>query len=134
MGRDLHYLSTAGAVLLLVAATSPFSGLALAQAKRPPSLFQGFSGNSDQPINITSEKLDVYEADQKAVFTGKVVATQGDAVLRSGVLTVFYDDSGDSAPAAKPAPEERARAVTRLEAVGAVVVTSADQKAESEIG
>lgn len=108
------------------------SGSAYAQAKPRPGIFQGFSGNSDQPIAITSDELEADQTAQKVLFKGHVVATQGESTLNSNVLTVFYEDSGGDA--AQPAQTEGTRSVKRLEAAGSVVVTSADQKAEGDTG
>jgi lipopolysaccharide export system protein LptA len=69
------------------------------------------------------------------------VATQGESVLRSARLVVFYVNTqeGAAAEAGKPAASSstapsQASAVKRLEASGGVVVTSADQKATGSSG
>jgi lipopolysaccharide export system protein LptA len=103
------------------------SGAALAQAKKAPNPFQGFSSDNDQPVDVKSESLEVYQNEQKAIFVGNVVATQGESTLRSARLTVFYDNSGAPAPS-------QASAIKRLEADGNVIVTSADQKATGSKG
>jgi lipopolysaccharide export system protein LptA len=103
------------------------SGAAMAQAKKAPNPFQGFSSDNGQPVDVKSESLEVYQNEQKAVFVGNVVATQGESTLRSARLTVFYDNSGAPAPS-------QASAIKRLEADGDVVVTSADQSATGSKG
>jgi lipopolysaccharide export system protein LptA len=109
-------------LVLVVAA-----GTAFAQAKKTPNPFQGFSSDNGQPVDVKSETLEVYQNEQKAIFIGNVVATQGDSTLRSARLTVFYDNSGSQAPS-------QSSAIKRLEADGGVVVTSADQKATGAKG
>ncbi|MFD0985561.1 LptA/OstA family protein [Methyloligella solikamskensis] len=60
-----------------------------------PGAFKGLSKNSDQPIDIASEKLTVYDAEKVAVFTGNVRAVQGDSVLTTTRLDVFYKGSAN---------------------------------------
>lgn len=74
--------------LLLGAAIVPAAG---ADANKPSTPFEGFSSKSDKPVNITADQLEMHNDEQKAIFTGNVVATQGDSVLNSDELTVFYE-------------------------------------------
>jgi lipopolysaccharide export system protein LptA len=46
-------------------------------------------GDSSKPINIQAVKLDYFDKEQKLVYTGNVVAVQGDSKLMSAVLTIF---------------------------------------------
>ena len=39
-------------------------------------------GNSRAPISINAEKLDYFDKEQKLVYTGSVVATQGESTLK----------------------------------------------------
>lgn len=48
---------------------------------------------SDKPIEITSDALEVLQKQNKAIFTGHVVAVQGDVHLKSEKMTVFYKNS-----------------------------------------
>src|SRR6478735_5496197 len=77
-------------VVSVLAAGSP----AQAQSRARPNPFQGFAGNNDQPINVTSESIEVYTNEQRAIFIGNVVAKQGESVLRTPRLTVYYDQAG----------------------------------------
>jgi len=60
--------------------------LALAQA--PNRSFDG-----KQPIEITSDSLEVQQKENVAVFVGNVVAIQGDVRLKSDRMTVYYTGS-----------------------------------------
>ncbi len=102
--------------------------IATAQAQTVTNAFDGFSNNSDEPVDIEADRLDVRDKDQAAVFTGKVVVTQGDSRLETKALTVFYTGG---ATAQSPASS---RSIRRLEADGGVVVTSKDQKATGASG
>lgn len=46
-------------------------------------------GNSKEPISIDADKLNYYDKDQKAIYTGNVVVIQGDSKLTCTVMTVF---------------------------------------------
>lgn len=94
---------------------------------------------SDQPIEISSDKLDVLQDQHKAIFTGNVIAVQGTSTMRSAVMTVFYTDSA----AAKPAAAEAAapsnapasgQSISRIEATGSVVFTTPTETAIGELG
>jgi lipopolysaccharide export system protein LptA len=117
--------------MLVVAACLAAPVPAWAQQKQP-NPFQGFSSDSGQPVDVTSESLEVHQNEQKAIFVGNVVATQGESVLKTPRLTVFYDNSGTEGGAT--AAPTQASAIKRLEASGGVVVTSADQKATGADG
>jgi lipopolysaccharide export system protein LptA len=81
-----------------------------------------------------------------AVFTGSVVVTQGETVMKCKELRVFYDQddpkgsakaNAKSSPkagtmkAAQPGPGGR-QSIRRLEARGGVIVTTKDQTATGE--
>lgn len=134
----------------LAAGAVPQAALAQAAAKKASSPFQGFSADNGQPVDVKSDSLEVHQTEQRAVFVGNVVATQGESVLHSDKLIVFYDnaevgaagtakapDAAAAAPAAAPAAgaaPAQASAIKRLEATGNVVVTSTDQKATGATG
>lgn len=140
--------------LLLVATTAVFlTGAAFAQpAKAPaksqetgvPNALQGFATNKDQPIQIEAASLEVRDKDKRAVFTGNVVVTQGDTVMKCEELHVFYDQDdpkgaakgspkGGTMKAAQPGPGGR-QSIRRLEARRKVQVTTKDQTATGALG
>jgi lipopolysaccharide export system protein LptA len=68
-----------------------------AQAPKAPAAqrsdpFGGFGANSKDPIRIDANKLEVFDKDQKAIYSGDVVAVRGTTVTRSSVMTIFYDN------------------------------------------
>ena len=68
------------------------SGLVHAQAVN--NGFAGFASDSNEPIDIESDTLEVQDAKKIAIFRGNVKAVQGDMTLRSKALHVSY--AGDS--------------------------------------
>ncbi len=139
--RDL-LAAAAVAVLLSFAATD-------AGAQGPPSAFEGFSKSRGQPVKIQAASLEVRDKDKMATFTGDVVVTQGDTVMRCQVLVVFYDADlvgQEVRPAPKAAPKAASKTgpkagppgsnaqqqIRRMEATGGVVVNQKDQNATGE--
>jgi len=90
--------------------------------------FGGFSRDSNQPIDIEADQLKVNDVKKTALFSGNVKAKQGDFILRSRFLEVFYD--GNARPGAKSGANGK---VKKLEAKGKVLITTKDkQSATSE--
>jgi lipopolysaccharide export system protein LptA len=103
-----------------------------------PNALQGFSQNKDKPVQIEAQQLDVRDKDKVAVFSGNVVVTQGDTIMKCKTLHVFYDQDEPKAgapkmKAAQPGPGGR-QAIKRLEARGGVVVIQKEQTATGETG
>ena len=55
---------------------------------------QGVKLDSSQPIEVVSDTLEVLQEQQKAIFSGNVVATQGNINMRAATMVVFYRDTG----------------------------------------
>tara|TARA_R110002020_G_scaffold56074_40_gene155406 strand:+ start:1672 stop:2250 length:579 start_codon:yes stop_codon:yes gene_type:complete len=103
--------------------------------------FSGLGGESDEPIQIESDELEVRDQEGVAIFDGNVVVIQGASRLRAAKLIVHYDGGGqagqkleaDSAPKSD-APGGGGQQISSLEAIGGVVVTSEDQTATGDRG
>ncbi|MEJ0095976.1 MAG: LptA/OstA family protein [Methylocella sp.] len=81
-------------------------------------------GNSKEPVNIEASKLDYYDKEQKMIYTGNVIATQGESKLKATVLVIFLTPKDADAPGGVPSNSSQVR---RMEATGPVTVTSKDQ-------
>jgi lipopolysaccharide export system protein LptA len=46
--------------------------------------------DKDQPIQIVSDRLDAYNEKKLVVFSGNAVATQGDKIIKSDRLLLYY--------------------------------------------
>jgi lipopolysaccharide export system protein LptA len=111
-----------------------------------PNAFQGFSRDTDQPVTIEADSLEIHDKDRYAVFIGNVVVKQGDSTMRSRELKVHYEGSMRDASKerkSEPAPaksasgkatNDPAQRIRRIEALGGVIVTSKDQKATGDKG
>jgi lipopolysaccharide export system protein LptA len=128
-----------------VSAQAQQKGQAKSQDTGVPNALQGFATNKDQPVQIEAASLEVRDKDKMAVFIGNVVVTQGDTVMKCKELRVFYapQESKDGAKpnaatsstmkAAKPGPGGR-QGISKLEALGGVIVTTKDQTATGAKG
>ncbi|MDE2365234.1 MAG: organic solvent tolerance protein OstA [Hyphomicrobiales bacterium] len=66
--------------------------LAAAQPALAAALLPGSSGK--EPYTVDASKLDYFEKEQKLVYTGDVIATQGQTKVRGSVMTIYLDKSG----------------------------------------
>lgn len=86
---------------------------------------------SKEPININSDKLDFLNKENKLIYTGHVVAVQGDSTLKASKLNI--DLEKDTSAAATPAPTDAGASaagnssVRHMEADGPVTMISKDQ-------
>lgn len=88
-------------------------------------------GNSKEPVNIDAAKLDYFDKEQKLVYTGNVVATQGESKLKATTLVIFLMPKEASDAAGVPSSSSQLR---RMEAAGPVTVTSKDQVGTGDSG
>lgn len=98
--RATDFGAPALAVLLAVAAP----GAALAQA--------AFGLGGSEPVEIESDRLEVLDRENMAIFTGNVVLVQGALLLRTVKLTAFYTqvEAEPGAEDGADAPEAAAEA------------------------
>ena len=64
------------------------SSSAQVKQEQPASALKGHDTNA--PVDVTSDRIEVQERADRAVFTGNVHATQGDMTLDTPRLTVAY--------------------------------------------
>ena len=108
---------------LLGVASVLFAGAPMAGAV----LAQGFDHDSDLPIEITADSLEVLQDEQIATFVGNVDAVQGDLVLTSDQLRVHYRGSEEGEAMG-------ASSIRRIEATGNVFISSPEETAQGEFG
>ena len=104
--------------LLLVASLAlPVAAAAVAQ--EPVSALKGH--NSDAPIDLTADRLEVQERADRAMFSGNVKVRQDELTLDTSRLTVAYSSSGGVQ-------------IKRLDASGGVTVRSPSETASGTFG
>lgn len=84
--------------------------------------------DADAPIEIEADKLEVRQEQQLAIFSGNVVAVQGGMTLKTDQMQVTYRQEGESTGA------NVGGAISKLEAIGNVVITTAKEKATGKRG
>lgn len=75
------------------------------------------AADPDQPLEITAQQLEVFQDEQKSIFSGEVVAQQGEMTLYTDQLTVIFDGQND---------------VSRIEAAGSVRIEEPLRKARGD--
>ena len=104
-------------------------------------LFPG--GNSKEPISIEADKLVYFDKEQKAIYSGNVVAIQGDTRLTCSIMTIHMTKApaagapAAGAPAVKvadagSAPAAESSSVSHLDCAGPVTVLSKTQTATGD--
>jgi lipopolysaccharide export system protein LptA len=114
-----------GAGLLVLLASSP----ALAQRAGP--ILPG--GNAKAPVSIDATKLEYFDKEQKLVYSGNVLAKQGDSSLRATTLVIFLNGAPGQAPDAGAAGNNNNQ-IKRMEATGPVTIVSKDQVGTGDHG
>ncbi len=150
MNRPLLWPGAAALAILGILASSPLARAAAPPAKpeaAKPAPAKGAGpgvpllpgAGSKEPVNIDADKLDYFDKDQKLIYTGDVVAVQGESTLKASVLTIFLqkDAQGQGGGATAPAPNPASGAgnvgpaagssVKHMEADGPVTLISKDQ-------
>jgi lipopolysaccharide export system protein LptA len=102
------------APLALVTAAAAF-----AQSREPVSALKGH--NSDAPIDLTADRLEVQDRADRAMFSGNVHVKQDELTLDTSRLTVAYSSAGGVQ-------------IKRLDASGGVTVRSPSETARGAFG
>lgn len=93
----LHLASPIARLALGGLVALSLAGGAMAQGAKPKEGASGGAlgnlGSSKEPISIDADKLDVFDKEGRAVFTGNVVAVQGDTNMRCTEMNVFYESA-----------------------------------------
>ncbi len=91
---------------------------------------------SKEPVNISADKLDFLNKENKLIYSGNVVVVQGDSTMKAAKLDIDLQRDapgagGATAPAAPPAGDATApgqgSSVRHMEADGPVTLISKDQ-------
>ena len=104
---------------LLAAAALSATAAGLAQAQEPVSALKGH--NSNAPIDLQADRLEVQDRADRAIFAGNVHVKQDALTLDTSRLTVAYSSSGGVQ-------------INRLDASGGVTVRSPSETARGAFG
>lgn len=82
------------------------------------------SHDSNAPVDVTADRIEVQDRADRAIFTGNVHAVQGDMTIDSARMTVSYTKS--TTPGANPQ-------IQRIDASGGVLVHNGNQTAQGSM-
>lgn len=99
------------AAMLALAAGQPVSGQGATSALK--------GHNSNAPVDVAADRIEVQDRADRAVFSGNVIATQGDLTLTAPRLTVAYSNGGGIQ-------------IERINATGGVTVRSPSETATGQ--
>ena len=110
-----------GIILALTAAVAT-AGVAQVRQEQPVSALKGH--NSNAPVDVSADRIEVQDRADRAVFAGNVHAVQQDLTLDTPRLTVAYSGGtgGNNVQ------------IHRLDAAGGVVVKSPSETAKGDMG
>jgi lipopolysaccharide export system protein LptA len=111
---------------IILASTLAVAGMASAaqqSQQQPVSALKGHDSNA--PIDVTSQRIEVQDRSDRAVFVGDVHATQSDLTLDTERLTVAYSTGQGGGNGVQ---------INRLDAAGGVVVHSPSETAKGDFG
>ena len=86
------------------------------------------SGVGKEDIAVDADQLEVIQNENKAIFTGKVVAKQGEMTLRSDKMIIYYANK-EQQQANSPMG-----ALEKIEVIGDVHMTTKTESADGERG
>jgi lipopolysaccharide export system protein LptA len=109
------------------AAVGLASGAAVGQVRQvqPVSALKGH--NSNAPVDVTADRIEVQDRADRAIFAGNVHATQAELTLDTQRLTVAYSNAPQNGGGTGVQ-------IRRLDAAGGVVVHSPSETAKGDFG
>ncbi|MEO8453579.1 MAG: LptA/OstA family protein [Sphingomicrobium sp.] len=121
-------MRASGLILAIgVAAAGLAGGGAVGQVRQeqPVSALKGH--NSNAPVDVTADRIEVQDRADRAIFSGNVHATQAELTLDTQRLTVAYSNSSQNGGGTGVQ-------IRRLDAAGGVVVHSPSETAKGDFG
>jgi lipopolysaccharide export system protein LptA len=140
--RRANLILAASCCALLAGAATFGAGPALAQQNAAQgtsdNTFSGMKLSNDKPIQIESDKLEVHDKDNTAIFTGNVNVVQGTTLMKAGRMVVHYikDEKGNDSGGATGGGVVGGgtSSIKSIDVDGKVYVKSEDQIATGDHG
>lgn len=124
------YLMKLGNMLAKIILATAFS-LATFSLANAQSALSSSGFDTDQPIEILADSLEVQQEQQTATFAGNVQVLQGEIRLKAARLVVYYSDS-DAQQSGNQ--NEEAPKIKRIDASGNVFISSPRETAKGDQG
>ena len=117
----MRHMRVSGIILATIALGAS-AALAQVKQEQPTSALKGH--NTNAPVDVSAQRLEVQDRADRAVFVGNVHAVQQDLTLDTPRLTVAYTGGtgGNNVQ------------IQRLDATGGVVVKSPSETAKGDMG
>jgi lipopolysaccharide export system protein LptA len=110
-------------IILAISGLVATAAIAQTQSNQRISALKGH--NSNAPVDVTADRIEVQDRADRAMFSGNVHVTQAELTLDTARLTVAYSNN--------PATNNGVQ-IRRLDAAGGVVVRSPSEVAKGEFG
>jgi len=107
-------------IVVLILFSFSFLGAKATDTKKKPV-------DKDQPIEIVSDRLDAYNEKKLVIFSGNAVATQGDKVIKSNRLLLYYKKGPQTSQKASSKDMSSTGDLEKIEADGNVIVTQGER-------
>jgi lipopolysaccharide export system protein LptA len=111
-------------IILAVTAITATASLAQVKQEQPISALKGH--NSNAPVDVTADRIEVQDRADRAIFAGNVHVVQAELTLDTPRLTVAYSGGGQGS--------NNNVQIRRLDAAGGVVVKSPTETAKGDFG
>ena len=110
-------------IILAISVLAATAALAQVKQVQPVSALKGH--NSNAPVDVTAQRLEVQDRADRAIFAGNVHVTQAELTLDAARLTVAYSGGQGSNSNVQ---------IRRLDASGGVIVKSPSETARGDFG
>ncbi len=122
--------------VLLILALSAGAASAQNAKRNPPAAggntpLLGFGSNSKEPIKVDANRLEVFDKESRAVYSGDVVVVQGQTIMRCSTMVVSYAQ-GQQAGGARNAGPSGQTSIRQIDCEGPVSLLSGTQSATSQ--
>ena len=109
----------------IILALLGLGSVAVAQVRQeqPVSALKGH--NSNAPVDVTADRIEVQDRADRAIFAGNVHVTQAELTLQTPRLTVAYSGGQGGGSSVQ---------IRRLDAAGGVIVKSPSETASGDFG
>ena len=118
--------------IILAFGITTTGGVALAQVQQQGKTSALKGHNSNAPVDVTADRIEVQDRADRAIFAGNVHATQAEMTLDTDRLTVAYSNKPGGAGGSTAAGT--GVQIHRLDAAGGVVVHSPSETAKGDFG
>lgn len=87
---------------------------------------------SDEPVEITSNRMEAFNEKKLVIFSGNAIATQGDKVLKADQLRLYYKEESGKKSKIGTIETEGAGDLEKIEAKGNVSLTQGERVATGD--